>query len=77
MKTVEAIIRERPDCINPAVNIPSPLDGRGGVGSGGTGGLGAALAGEDRRRKQQQLLDSLTICWYLWLMVELVVVGSC
>lgn len=45
MKTVETVIRERPDCINPAVNIPSPADRAGLASAGGldSGSPGAHL----------------------------------
>jgi hypothetical protein len=38
MKTVETIIKERPDCPNAPLNIPSPGD-RGGIG-GNLAGMG-------------------------------------
>lgn len=39
MKTVETIIKERPDCVNPAISIPSPGE-RGPLASGGGAGAG-------------------------------------
>jgi len=44
MKTVETVIRERPDCINPAVNIPSPAD-RAGLASAGDGQAAGGVSG--------------------------------